>query len=256
MPVPSEWGPHMWALLHDLALKVDAVAKLANTKTNTAQGAAIQAAAIKATPEISMALQNLFDSLQFCLPCFMCRQHYSKFIKDKNLTAMFKPEKVKAAKADKGLYTSHFVFQLHNHANKETNKKEYSWRDFLKNPQVANWVTYNQVSSGVTLEQIAFLFKEMFSDEICDTNSKAAEVQRKQVSYHFPMSFFALPENQQDMFKSCIALIQLKRFASSLSTLYGIFALLFDPVSSAAGRVVGPNENIVAYLNKIIPSLG
>ena len=91
---PSTWGPFFWHTMHILALGYP------NTPTYAEKRAA----------------KEFFESLQHLIPCPVCRQHYTDYLKENPLTPSLDTRK--------DLFT--WTINLHNTVNKQLGKPEFT----------------------------------------------------------------------------------------------------------------------------------
>lgn len=96
---PSVWGPIFWTTMHIVTLGYPGF------PSEQEQTAAI----------------NFFESLQYTIPCPICKEHY-KF----NLEKM----PVKDAVHNKQALIR-WMFNVHNEVNKQLGKSEFAWKDFI-----------------------------------------------------------------------------------------------------------------------------
>ena len=96
---PSVWGPIFWKTMHIVSLGYS------NFPTETEQQAAI----------------HFFESLQYMIPCPICKEHYKH-----NLELMPVKDAIKNKQT-----LIRWMYNMHNAVNKQLGKPEYSWRDFI-----------------------------------------------------------------------------------------------------------------------------
>jgi FAD-linked sulfhydryl oxidase len=100
-PAPENWGPHLWFYLHCCA------------------------ANYPDTPSFHErdSMKKFIEYLTISIPCFACRQHYSKYVSDN------KPYMDVICSNRDNLFS--FFWKLHNKVN-ERNEKQYYPLDLAK----------------------------------------------------------------------------------------------------------------------------
>jgi len=97
---PNIWGPKMWFSLHSITFTYP----------------------FKPDCEQKERFKNFFKSLEYILPCKICRVHYSKNIRknpiDNNL--------------DNRKSLVHWLIDIHNMVNQVNNKRKYSYDEVIK----------------------------------------------------------------------------------------------------------------------------
>jgi hypothetical protein len=96
---PSVWGPIFWMTMHIVTVGYSPF------PTEAEQTAAI----------------NFFESLQYMIPCPICKEHYKENLKS---------NPVKDAVEDKQKLIR-WLFNMHNTINTQLGKPEVSWREFV-----------------------------------------------------------------------------------------------------------------------------
>jgi FAD-linked sulfhydryl oxidase len=96
---PSVWGPIFWTTMHIVSLGYS------NFPAEEEKIAAI----------------NFFESLQYMIPCPICKEHYKI-----NLDKMPVKDAVHSKQA-----LIRWMFNMHNEVNKQLNKPEFAWKDFI-----------------------------------------------------------------------------------------------------------------------------
>jgi hypothetical protein len=97
---PSIWGKHAWIFLHSITLEYPDCA----------------------TKEEKKQYKAFFTSIQHILPCNQCRIHYTANLKKYPLTDKILCDKEQVIK---------WLINIHNSVNKETNKPEFTYDEFL-----------------------------------------------------------------------------------------------------------------------------
>lgn len=207
MPSPDEWGSNAWALLQDLALKTDILlAKLC--KNPQASKLVMETLCLK--------IITIFRKLRYCLPCYMCRQHYTQYLSSKmpletffSVKSLCKfDQKVGANGSMQNYPVSRFVFGLHNHVNKETKKKQYPENEYLK--QLNNRMFMNPLTKGKAIS----LLHAISSDDICNPGSKESKDQLKA-----GFGLFARMKTNE-----CIGGQTFQEFGGAIAHMYFMFA--------------------------------
>ena len=107
---PNVWGPFFWNTIHIITL-----AYPSDPDEQTKQAA-----------------KDFFYSLQYLLPCSICKEHY------RNHLAKYPPEI--STKKD----IIQYAFNLHNLVNKDLGKREISYQEFINHIQsLSNKSTIN-----------------------------------------------------------------------------------------------------------------
>lgn len=94
---PTIWGPFFWNTIHIITL-----AYPKNPDEQTQQAA-----------------KNFFYSLQYLLPCDICKEHYKKHLEEDPPVVSSQKEIIM------------YAFNLHNKVNKDLNKPVISYGDFM-----------------------------------------------------------------------------------------------------------------------------
>ena len=94
---PTIWGPYFWNTIHIMTL---AYPKEPDEQTQ-------------------QAAKNFFYSLQYLLPCSICKEHYKKHLEEIPPVVSSQKEII--------LY----AFNLHNKVNKDLGKREISYNEFM-----------------------------------------------------------------------------------------------------------------------------
>lgn len=97
---PTVWGPLFWTTMHIVTLGYSP------TPTNEEKEAVIK----------------FFRSLEFVIPCPICRAHYSKFIKDD-------PVENHVGSRDALIK---WLFDVHNNVNTQLNKPVLTWEQYIE----------------------------------------------------------------------------------------------------------------------------
>jgi hypothetical protein len=100
---PAVWGPIFWTTMHIVSLGYSM------NPTSQEREAAVQ----------------FYESLQYVIPCPICRSHYSEFLKQ---------SPVNEAVKDRNTLIQ-WVYTIHNQVNKKLNKPELSFEAYVKNMQ-------------------------------------------------------------------------------------------------------------------------
>jgi len=74
------------------------------------------------TEEEKKGVINFFESLQYMIPCPICKEHYKENFKNSPLTDEIVEDKQKLIR---------WLFNMHNLINKQLGKSEISWREFV-----------------------------------------------------------------------------------------------------------------------------
>ena len=98
---PSVWGPIFWTTMHIVTLGYS------HFPTEDEQNAAT----------------NFFESLQYMIPCPICKEHYKQV-----LTKLPVKDAVHSKQA-----LIRWAFTIHNEVNKQLEKPECTWNDFILN---------------------------------------------------------------------------------------------------------------------------
>jgi len=96
---PAVWGPLFWNTMHVVSLGYT------NNPSQDEQTAVIQ----------------FYKSLEFVIPCPICRAHYSKFLKEM-------PVENNVTNRDTLVK---WLFDLHNKVNKQLNKSVITWEQYI-----------------------------------------------------------------------------------------------------------------------------
>ena len=105
---PNVWGPFFWNTIHIITL-----AYPSDPDEQTKQAA-----------------KDFFYSLQYLLPCSICKEHY------RNHLANYPPEI--STKKD----IIQYAFNLHNLVNKDLGKREISYQEFINHIQSLSKIFY------------------------------------------------------------------------------------------------------------------
>ena len=97
---PDVWGPIFWATIHIATLGYP----------------------VKPTEHDQQAAIQFYDSLTTMRPCPICRDHYSQ-----NLKKMPIKDAVKGRDE-----LINWAFNMHNEVNKQLDKPEFSWNDYVE----------------------------------------------------------------------------------------------------------------------------
>lgn len=97
---PAVWGPIFWTTMHIVTIGYSPFP----------------------TEEEQKAVVNFFESLQFMIPCPICKEHYKENLKNSPLTNEIVGDKQKLIR---------WLFDMHNMINKQLGKPEISWREFV-----------------------------------------------------------------------------------------------------------------------------
>jgi len=97
---PAVWGPIFWTTMHIVTIGYPSFP----------------------TEEEQKAVVNFFESLQFMIPCPICKEHYKENLKTSPLTSEVVGDKQKLIR---------WLFDMHNTINKQLGKSEISWREFI-----------------------------------------------------------------------------------------------------------------------------
>jgi hypothetical protein len=98
---PEIWGPHAWIFMHSVTFDYPD----------------------NPTPEIQNRYKLFFESLQYVLPCELCRNHYTKNLKKF-------PINNHVLKTRKNLIE--WLIDLHNNVNKSNKKPKLSYKEVVK----------------------------------------------------------------------------------------------------------------------------
>ncbi len=98
---PSIWGPIFWTTIHIVSL----------------------AYPDNPTPEEKKAAKDFFESLQFVLPCPICRNHYKENLKELPIDAALESREQLVL----------WAFNIHNAVNKKLGKAELTLQEFMIN---------------------------------------------------------------------------------------------------------------------------
>lgn len=123
---PTVWGPIFWTTMHIVSLGYSP------NPSKEEQTAAIQ----------------FYRSLEFVIPCPICRAHYSKFLKDM-------PVENHVANRDALVK---WLFDIHNHVNKQLGKSEITWEQYIeqiKKLQAMPSLTFYEQPQSTMLPMIA-----------------------------------------------------------------------------------------------------
>lgn len=108
-PENAEWGPLFWKLLHGLA-------ELSGRQTD----------AVLQGDELRTWIQVL-TQLKHCLPCDICRSHYSQWLADHPVDGLLKmPYK------ETGHWIRTYLFTLHNTINEGNDKAIFQFSDLTE----------------------------------------------------------------------------------------------------------------------------
>ena len=94
---PNVWGPIFWNTIHIITL----------------------AYPINPDDATQQAAKNFFYSLQYLLPCPICKEHYKKHLEE------FPPN----VSSQQNIIR--YAFELHNLVNKDLGKREISYQEFM-----------------------------------------------------------------------------------------------------------------------------
>jgi hypothetical protein len=94
---PNVWGPIFWNTIHIITI----------------------AYPVNPDDETQQAAKNFFYSLQYLLPCPICKEHYKKHLQET-------PPNVSSQKE-----IINYAFNLHNKVNKDLGKREISYQEFM-----------------------------------------------------------------------------------------------------------------------------
>ena len=97
---PSVWGPVFWTTMHIVTLGYSP----------------------NPTKEEKEAVIQFFRSLEFVIPCPICRAHYSKFLKDD-------PVENHVGSRDALIK---WLFDVHNNVNMQLNKPTLTWEQYIE----------------------------------------------------------------------------------------------------------------------------
>ncbi len=94
---PAVWGPIFWNAMHIVTLGYPHLP----------------------TTQEKSAVVAYFNSLQYVIPCPVCRDHYSHFLKETPVPADSRDELIE------------WLFELHNKVNGQLGKPTISWEAFI-----------------------------------------------------------------------------------------------------------------------------
>jgi len=97
---PAVWGPIFWKTMHIVTIGYPAFPSVEEQK----------------------AAVSFFESLQFMIPCPICKEHYKENLKTLPLTDDVVGNKQKLIR---------WLFDMHNTINKQLGKQEINWREFV-----------------------------------------------------------------------------------------------------------------------------
>lgn len=123
---PTVWGPLFWTTMHIVSLGYSP------TPSKEEQSAVIQ----------------FYRSLEFVIPCPICRAHYSKFLKDM-------PVENHVANRDALVK---WLFDVHNNVNKQLGKSEMTWEQYIdqiKKLHTMSSLTFYEQPNSITTMAIA-----------------------------------------------------------------------------------------------------
>lgn len=98
---PEIWGPHAWIFLHSVTFDYPD----------------------NPSPHIKEQFKNFFESLQYILPCEMCREHYKHNLKRFPITN-------NVLKSRKNLIE--WLIDIHNNVNKSNKKPKLKYQEVVK----------------------------------------------------------------------------------------------------------------------------
>ena len=223
MPSSTIWGPGMWDLLLFTNYYGD-VSKVGLTSLGLA--------------EVQTLLTELYDSLQWVLPCYDCRLHYTKYLNEiPDLLMLFDSAgaTVGSASMDTKIdlcYTRQ-IFELHNWVNVELHKKEYTWSNLLK-----------RLPPKFSANTLVWILQVILKDDICKPNTNQAIIARQSYAsrqFNASRQYFA-PDD-----RICIADFQINRFCETLLR-------LFDIYKSVLGNTVPVITDLTIVLQKFLKS--
>lgn len=96
---PAVWGPFFWHTMHIVALGYPSSPTYSDKK----------------------AAKEFFESLQFLIPCPICREHYAKFLQDKAIAPFL----------DRRQDLFRWTVDLHNSVNQTLNKPRFSEQEAI-----------------------------------------------------------------------------------------------------------------------------
>ena len=228
MPSSTIWGPGMWDLLLFTNYYGD-VSKVGLTSLGLA--------------EVQALLTELYDSLQWVLPCYDCRLHYTKYLNEiPDLVTLFEcpgsyagGASVAGSVADSKIDLSwtRQVFELHNWVNVELSKKAYAWSALLK-----------RLPPRFSANTLVWILQVILKDDICKPNINQAIIARQSYAsrqFNTSRQYFA-PDD-----RICIADFQINRFCETLLRLFEIY-------KSVLGNTVPVITDLTIVLQKFLKS--
>lgn len=124
---PDIWGPIFWYTIHIVALGYPPIPS-AEQKT---------------------AAKQFYESLQYLIPCPICREHYAQHLKDLPVDS--------ATQSRSDLI--HWTWQIHNLVNQSLGKRQITLDEFLDDisrlqpPKKSSWITAG--STGILIASLA-----------------------------------------------------------------------------------------------------
>jgi hypothetical protein len=123
---PSVWGPIFWNTMHIITLGYP----------------------VQPDEQTQTAAKEFFYSLQFLLPCDICKAHYKKHITES-------PPKTESQKE-----LIHWAFDLHNKVNQDLNKPIITYPEFMSHikslsnssssiPNNTLLITFSVITAGI-----------------------------------------------------------------------------------------------------------